>query len=82
MLPGIDQVTAAKLCYKYTQKWFRDREDTSAKERLNIVTFKYYCVATADNLYQYVLGKADYLQLVSKPFELMTALYQDPSRGK
>jgi len=85
MPPGTDQVTAAKLCYKYTQKWFKDSEDSSAKERLNRVKFKYFCLATTDILYQYDLGKADYLQLVSKPSGLMLALYQDPSivaRGK
>jgi hypothetical protein len=79
MPPGPDQVAAAKLCYTYTQKWFKDSEGTSAKQRLNRVKFKYFCLATTGILYQYGLGKADYLQLVSEPLELMLTLYQDPS---
>jgi hypothetical protein len=85
ILPGADQVAAAKLCYSYTQKWAQSSGVTSAKDYLNRVKFKYLCLATTQILYQNNLGTPNYLQLVPKPLELISALYQDPSivaRGK
>ncbi|XP_023718978.1 kinetochore-associated protein 1 isoform X3 [Cryptotermes secundus] len=83
--PGADQVAAAKLCYTYTQKWAQNSGVISAKEYLNRVKFRYLCLATTHILHQYDLGTFSYLQLVPKPLELISALYQDPSivaRGK
>jgi hypothetical protein len=81
MPPGIDQVTAAEMCYSYAQEGFRDPEDKFLTEVKN----KYSSLFTTRILYEYDLGEADYLHLVEKPLELMPALYQDPSivaRGK
>lgn len=77
--PGADQVAAAKLCYTYTQKWAQNSGVASAKEYLNRVKFRYLCLATTHILHQYNLGTSSYLQLVPKPLELISALYQDPS---
>lgn len=79
MPPGADQVSAARLCYTYTQKWVQNNGGATAKENLNTVKYKYLCLATTHILHQYDLNKPNYLQLVPKPLDLMVALYQDPS---
>jgi hypothetical protein len=79
MPPGADKVAAARLCYTYTQKWVQNSGGVTAKKKMNSVKYKYLCLATTHILHQYDLNKPNYLQLVSKPLDLMVALYQDPS---
>nr|CAD7441128.1 unnamed protein product [Timema bartmani] len=79
MPQGVDQVTIAELCYKYTKRWAKEVVTVEAKERLVKVKSTYLRCATSNILHLYGLGVPCYLKLASAPEELMVTLYEDPS---
>nr|CAD7397316.1 unnamed protein product [Timema cristinae] len=79
MPQGVDQVTIAELCYKYTKRWAQEVLTNEAKEQLVKVKRTYLRCATFNILHQYGLGVPCYLKLASAPEELMVTLYEDPS---
>ncbi|XP_069700061.1 kinetochore-associated protein 1-like [Periplaneta americana] len=79
MPPGADKLHAARLCYEHTQKWVEHSKSQRAEEYLTKVRANYMSFATRHVLYKFGLGSPEYLQLVSKPLELLPALYQDVS---
>ncbi|CAH0550737.1 unnamed protein product [Brassicogethes aeneus] len=75
---GVDQVEAAKLCYKYAEEYKNgDPKSETVQNAFLKVQNKYFCLTATHILHMYQLNDPKYLQLVSQPEDLITALYYD-----
>ncbi|XP_054266831.1 kinetochore-associated protein 1-like [Macrosteles quadrilineatus] len=77
--PGADQVAAVTLCHHQTQYWHSQDNSDKSRACLAKVQKKYLTLHTSHYLHLFGLGKAEYLQLVLLPQDLISALYNDPS---
>ncbi|XP_044266057.1 uncharacterized protein LOC123012232 [Tribolium madens] len=76
--PGLDQVNAATICYKYAEKYRRLNPSSSAVEKaVTKVEKKYFMCRTMHILHTYHLADKKYMDLVTKPNELIRTLYLD-----
>ncbi|KYB25616.1 hypothetical protein TcasGA2_TC034281 [Tribolium castaneum] len=76
--PGLDQVKAASLCYKYATKYRQLNPDSSAVEKaVTKVEKKYYMYRALHILNVHHLTDSKYIDLLTHPNDLILALYLD-----
>lgn len=75
---GADQVTAASLCYKYALEYRRLNPSSSSVEKaVTKVEKKYFTYWAMHILHTYGLSDKKYIDLLTRPNELILELYLD-----